>query len=1016
MKTRTTQYIAAMAAMFSIACPGEDPGETDTGDTPDATTDAQITPDLGAPDTGVDADEPPDLGAPDTGVDDIGVDADEPPNLRTLADYYPCDSDSDCPVGLGSCVTEVGLNRPDTDGATSIPIGDLIPGLSSPGVCTEVCTSNDAICSTLTMQGDRPDPEPWSCQLVGFGETPYPATAPAFPFNDQLDPSEQALGRAFGALCRPPFGLSPDVDDALCAPCSSQTDCGADAACVDLGTAALTLGDDPGVCAPTCAGAAECPGGFECADVEGTNRCLPLSRTCSDCRDQDGDGVGDGRCGDAADAITQHDCDDLDPLSYYDADAPNHPFPTYCGEHDYNCNGFSDDAEQIGAFAFPAEHCTSCGDVCEGAVQDAQRGCRVRNIDGADQPACVAVCDTDSSGDPTHADCDGDITNGCEIPIDDPSKIFFFDFDGDGAGDPNNSIFDCAGTGAPAGYVTNSDDCDDDDGDNYPGNTEVCDGQDNDCVGGADEAGTLASSASQADIYVGQASNRPAQLTVGEACGDSSRAGVCVIGRVVCSPTTPGQAVCAPDVAPNTQAEICDGLDNDCDGEEDEAGTQGTSANPGSISVGGVVSDTLTVGEACEDSTRAGQCLPGVTICQGATVSCQQNLAAGTELCGDGVDNDCDGSADEGGNDTAGVDTYYFDDDDDGYAPDTAAAVLYCPNNVPAQYVTLRGDCADDDNQRDPGNFEICNDGVDNDCANGVDEGGSNATGTSTYYLDGDGDGYALNSASAQQYCSMGSQVTSGDYTANQGDCNDTSTLASPALGRLESCNGFDSQCDGVVDAGCPKKVVEATAIYTTAIASGYTDLPIGVRVDDVPCPDDQFVTGLFISRDTMGSDKSIDGMAFECTRQEMVSLSTDPVTGDDTYTVRRSSAGEFSAVFGQFVEPPLTRSCPNGQMVTGISGSYSPDRITSLTVTCTQIDVSTTPNSPSVITSLVHGALNELSTVGTSEGTSFSQSCPAGQAAAGFKIWHGFWSFALRVRGIQLKCATLTPTVVAGP
>ncbi|MCP4122421.1 MAG: hypothetical protein GY751_11760, partial [Bacteroidetes bacterium] len=62
-----------------------------------------------------------------------------------------------------------------------------------------------------------------------------------------------------------------------------------------------------------------------------------------------------------------------------------------------------------------------------------------------------------------------------------------------------------------------------------------------------------------------------------------------------------------------------------------------------------------------------------------------------TEIC-DGVDNDCDGSVDEG-----------FDGDGDGYT-------------------TCGGDCNDGDDSTNPGATEIC-DGVDNDCDGQIDEG-----------------------------------------------------------------------------------------------------------------------------------------------------------------------------------------------------------------------------------------------------------------------------------------------------
>jgi hypothetical protein len=49
---------------------------------------------------------------------------------------------------------------------------------------------------------------------------------------------------------------------------------------------------------------------------------------------------------------------------------------------------------------------------------------------------------------------------------------------------PQNSTQACV---APAGYVTDNTDCNDDDSTVYPGTTEVCDGKDNDCNGSIDD-------------------------------------------------------------------------------------------------------------------------------------------------------------------------------------------------------------------------------------------------------------------------------------------------------------------------------------------------------------------------------------------------------------------------------------------------------------------------------------------------------------------------------------------------
>jgi hypothetical protein len=82
--------------------------------------------------------------------------------------------------------------------------------------------------------------------------------------------------------------------------------------------------------------------------------------------------------------------------------------------------------------------------------------------------------------------CDG-IDNNCNDVIDeDVQNTYFRDWDGDGFGDPTVQTEACE---PPTSYIQDSTDCDDTNADVWPGNTETCDGLDDDCDGAVDEDG-----------------------------------------------------------------------------------------------------------------------------------------------------------------------------------------------------------------------------------------------------------------------------------------------------------------------------------------------------------------------------------------------------------------------------------------------------------------------------------------------------------------------------------------------
>lgn len=83
----------------------------------------------------------------------------------------------------------------------------------------------------------------------------------------------------------------------------------------------------------------------------------------------------------------------------------------------------------------------------------------------------------------------------------------------------------------------------------------------------------------------------------------------------------------------------------------------------------------------------------------------------GTEVCNE-IDDDCDGTVDDGAFDYVQV---YHDNDTDSYG-DPTDSVTVCAGSEPAGYLADNTDCDDDRSEVNPGEVEVCGNGLDDDC------------------------------------------------------------------------------------------------------------------------------------------------------------------------------------------------------------------------------------------------------------------------------------------------------------
>jgi hypothetical protein len=233
--------------------------------------------------------------------------------------------------------------------------------------------------------------------------------------------------------------------------------------------------------------------------------------------------------------------------------------------------------------------------------------------------------------------------------------------------------------------------------------------------------------------------------------------------------------------------EICNGIDDDCDGEIDEALTIPTWYRD--LDEDGY-GDPNSLQQAC---TQPQGYVHNNTDCDDNNPAIHPEA---TEIC-NGIDDDCDGSIDEGV-----TLIFYRDADGDSYG-DPNNQIQAC--TLPAGYVNNNSDCDDnqllyDDNDGDgfgAGPPVACGVPANNDCNDNNIEINPNTA----WFLDADNDGYYTGTG-VIQCASPGAGFKYTGLIAG-GDCDDANENINPA--QTEICsNNIDDNCNGQINEGCP--------------------------------------------------------------------------------------------------------------------------------------------------------------------------------------------------------------------